>query len=174
QNGLDPQSDVKIKYKADASELSAVWNTEKDAIIVAPSPASAAITVQYPQAKKVLDFTEEWQKCSPDSRLMMGCVVARTEFCQKNPELINDFLAEYKASVSTAGENPEATGKICEQYGIVAKATLVVKGLDDCHLCFITGDEMENGLTGYLKVLYESDPATVGKLPDKEFWYKGF
>ena len=46
------------------------------------------------------------------------------------------------------------------------------KALPSCHIVCITGSEMKDKLSGYLKVLSDTDPASVGgKLPDDTFYY---
>ena len=173
QNGVDVTKDVSVEYRADGNELTAVWASQPDAVIVAPSPVSTAILSKYEDSQKVLDLTEEWEKCSPDSALMMGCVIARSDFCDAHPDAVKAFLADYEAALQTAQSDPEGTGALCEQYGIVPKAAIAAKALPDCHLCFITGEEMQKKLTGYLQILYDADPASVGAVPDDGIWYKG-
>ncbi len=171
KSGVDPKKDVTVEYKADGNELVTVWATDPTAVIIAPCPVSTAITLKYKTAAKVLDLTEEWEKVSPDSELMMGCVIARADFCEKNPETVKTFLKEYRESIKQAISDPENTGALCEKFGIVPKAAVAAKAIPDCHLCFKTGDEMKNGLRGYLKVLFDADPTAVGKLPGDDFWY---
>ena len=171
KNGIDITKDVTVEYKVDGNELPTVWATDPTAVIIAPAPVSTAITLKFSNAAKVLDLTEEWQKCSPDSALMMGCIVARKDFCDKYPTAVQDFLTEYEASIKAAADDAAATGALCEKYGIVPKAAIATKALPDCHLCYVTGDEMKKGLTGYLQVLFDADPSAVGEMPDDGFWY---
>ena len=171
ENGLDPTKDVTIDYKAEGSELVGVWSSEPEAVIIAPAPVSTSILSKYDSAKKVLDLTEEWAKCSPGSELMMGCLVARADFCEKYPEALKVFLREYEASIRAAEADAATTGELCEKYGIVAKAAIASKALPDCHLCCITGEDMKTSLTGYLQVLFDADPSSVGEMPDDGFWY---
>ena len=171
QNGLNPAKDVSIEYKAEGSELLLVWAQEPDAVIVAPSPVSTSILMKYEGSKKALDMTDKWNKCANDSSLMMGCIVARTDFCKDHPELVESFLKDYKASIRAVEEDPAKTGELCEKYGIVAKAAIAEKALPDCHVCYLAGEEMKTSLLGYLKVLYDADPSSVGTLPDDGFWY---
>lgn len=171
KNGLDPQTDVQILYYADGSALPAVWATEPEAVIVAPCPVSTSILMKYKDAQKVLDLTQEWEKCSPDSALMMGCIVARTAFCEEHPQAVEAFLNEYAASIQAAQDDPAHTGALCEKFGVVPNAAVAEKAVPDCHLCCITGNEMKEKLTGYLGVLYEADASSVGAMPDDGFWY---
>ena len=46
------------------------------------------------------------------------------------------------------------------------------KALPDANLCFITGDDMIDGIQGYYEVLFAADPASIGgSIPDGAFYY---
>ena len=102
----------------------------------------------------------------------MGCIVARKDFIEENPQAVENFLTDYKASVSATETDPESTASLCETYGIVAKAAVAQKALPYCNICFITGEEMKTKLTGYLEILLAADPQSVGgAIPADDFWY---
>ena len=172
ENGVDPETDVSIEFKADGSELVTVWATDPEAAIIAPQPVATAIKGKYEGSTLALSLTDEWEKVSPDSELMMGCMIVRRAFLDEHPEAVATFLANYEASVSAANADPETTGALCEQYGIVAQAKMAQAAIPNCNLCYITGEALRSGLTGYLQVLLDADPTSVGgALPDDDFWY---
>ena len=172
ENGVDPETDTDIEFKADGGELSAVWATDPEAAIIAPQPAATAIKAKYAGSTIALSLTDEWKKVSPDSELMMGCMIVRRAFLEEYPEAVANFLSDYAASVEAANADPAAAGELCEQYGIVARAALAQEAIPNCGLCCITGGSLRDGLTGYLRVLLEADPSSVGgSLPGDDFWY---
>ena len=172
ESGLDPEKDVSIEFKADGSELVTVWATDPEAAIIAPQPVATAIKGKYEGSALALSLTDEWEKVSPDSELMMGCMIVRRAFLDEHPEAVATFLANYEASVSAANADPETTGALCEQYGIVAQAKMAQAAIPNCNLCYIPGEALRSGLTGYLQVLLDADPTSVGgALPDDDFWY---
>ena len=172
ENGVDPETDVSIEFKADGSELVTVWATDPEAAIIAPQPVATAIRGKYEGSTLALSLTDEWAKVSPDSELMMGCMIVRRAFLDEHPEAVANFLTDYEASVGAANADPAATGALCEQYGIVAQAKMAQAAIPNCNLCYITGDALRTGLTGYLQVLLEADPVSVGgSLPGDDFWY---
>lgn len=172
-NGVDPNNDVTIEYLADGGELAAVWASEPDAVIIAPQPAATAIKAKYENARIVIDLTDEWARVNPDSALMMGCIVVRSEFLKEHTQAVKDFLADYESSISAAAADAAKTGELCEEYGIVASAKIAQAAIPGCNLCFVTGEEMRGKLTGYLQVLFDADPGSVGAMPDDGFWYEG-
>ena len=57
------------------------------------------------------------------------------------------------------------------QYEIVT-AEVAQKALPECNIVFIEGVEMKDSLSGYLSVLFEQNPKSVGgALPDDAFYY---
>ena len=46
------------------------------------------------------------------------------------------------------------------------------KALPYCSIVYIDGEEMKSALSGYLEVLFEQDPKSVGgALPGDDFYY---
>ena len=77
---------------------------------------------------------------------------------------------------------PEFYGELpCGKYGCVGhvdaeeqKEGLAVaeKALPHCNIVCVTGSEMQAKLSGYLQVLFDAEPTSVGgKLPWDDFYY---
>lgn len=172
-NGLDPDKDVTLQFVGEGSELLTVWQSDPEAIILAPQPVATSILMQNENARTLFDMTEEWDKIAGgDSTLMMGCVIVRNEFLQANPGAVELFLQEYAASIEKAQFDVEGTAALCEQYGLIPKAALAQKAIPSCGLTFVTGAEMKTGLSGYLQVMFDANPKSVGgALPGDNFYY---
>lgn len=172
-NGLDPDKDVTLRFVGEGSELLTVWQSDPEAVILAPQPVATSILMQNENAKTLFDMTEEWDKIAgDDSTLMMGCVIVRNEFLQANPGAVELFLQEYAASIEKARSDVEGTAVLCEQYGLIPKAALAQKAIPSCGLTFVTGAEMKTGLSGYLQVMFDANPKSVGgTLPGDNFYY---
>ena len=172
-NGLDPDKDVTLRFVGEGSELLTVWQSDPEAVILAPQPVATSILMQNENAKTLFDMTEEWDKIAGgDSTLMMGCVIVRNEFLQANPGAVELFLQEYAASIEKAQSDVEGTAALCQQYGLIPKAALAQKALPSCGLTFVTGAEMKTSLSGYLQVMFDANPKSVGgALPGDGFYY---
>ena len=170
-NGLDPDKDVTIQFVGEGSELLTVWQSDPDAVILAPQPVATSILMQNENAATLFDMTEEWNKIS-GNQLMMGCVIVRNAFLQENPGAVELFLQEYAASIEKAQTDVEGTAALCEQYGLIPKAALAQKAIPSCGLTFVTGAEMKTDLSAYVQVMYDADPKSVGgALPGDDFYY---
>ena len=174
-NGLDPDADVTIRFVGEGSELLSVWQTEPEAVILAPQPVATTLLMQNEGAVKAFDMTEEWNRVSGgDSALMMGCVIVRTAFLEEHPQAVLNFLGDYAYSIETAKTDLEGTAALCEQYGIIPKAALAMKAIPQCGLTYVDGADMKAQLGGYLQVMFDAAPASVGgALPADDLYYTG-
>ena len=173
ENGLDPDRDVTLRFAGDAGELMGVWQSEPDAVIMAPQPAATAMLMQYEGSRLCLDMTEEWNRVSGgESTLMMGCVIVRSAFLAEHQGAVDTFLREYAASIEAAQSDAAATAVLCERYGLLPKAALAEQAIPHCGLTFVSGSTMKAQLGGYLQVMFDANPKSVGgKLPDDGFYY---
>ncbi len=173
KNGIDPDKDVTIEYLAEHAELAAKLKTGAVAIGMLPEPQVTAATMGS-SVRIALDLTEEWSKVS-DYELVQGCIIVRKGFAEKYPEALNQFLAEYQASVNFANENVEDAALLIEKAGIVPKAAVAKAALPNCNICFVTGDDMKNAVNAMLQVLFEANPSSVGgAVPGDDFYYHGY
>ena len=99
-------------------------------------------------------------------------VVARKEFVETYPYATAHFLMGYAGSVGWVNENTADAAALIAEYGIVEAAPVAEKALPHCNIVCITGQEMYEKLSGYLSVLYEQAPESVGgELPRDDFYY---
>lgn len=172
KNGLKPDEEVRIEFAAD---LDAAIASGEAKIALVPEPKASTYMMQNKSIRRALNVTDEWNKVSDDDcALMMGCVIARTDFIKKNPDAVTLFLEDYKASIQAAQSNVEATATLCETYKIIPKAAVARQALPNCGLTYVTGDSMKKQLSAYLKVMFDYDSKVVGgALPKDDFYYAG-
>jgi NitT/TauT family transport system substrate-binding protein len=160
-----------VKFAATNDELVGKMATGEAEIAMVPQPAATTAAAKT-GFKIALDVTAEWNKVSEDSQLMMGCVVVRNEYLQANPKTVEQFLADYKASIEKVNADVPSAAALCEQYKIIPAAAVAEKAIPKCNITYIDGAEMKAGLEGYLKVLFDANPKSIGgALPAAEFYY---
>lgn len=170
-NGLDPAKDLTIEYKSESTEVAAALSSGAASLAMLPQPYVTAVMAQNPNLRVALSLTDEWSKADPASQLVTGVVAVRKAFADEHPDLLKAFMEGYKASQEYVNENPDEAGQWIADLGIVAKAGLAAKAIPACNIVCITGDEMKAAVSGYLKALYEADPASVGgALPDDSYY----
>ncbi len=173
KNGLDPDKDLTLEYLSESTEvLATIQAASGPAVAVLPQPYVTAAQMQVEGLKVALSLTEEWDKVSPESALITGVLVVRSDFAAENPEAVQAFLADYKASVDYVNSHVEEAAQWAEAMGVVPKAAIAQKAIPACNIVYQDGAEMKSGLSGYLQVLFEQDPKAVGgALPDDSFYY---
>ena len=175
-NGIDPEKDVTLEYKSEHSECLAALLANEGSVAMLPQPFVTTAQLKQPEVKVVLDMNEEWAKLQEGSEtpsaLITGVLVGRTEFIDQNQQAVSDFLDAYAQSVAFANENAEETAALIGQYDIIPEA-VAKAALPYCSITYIDGEDMQNRLSGYLQVLFDQNPASVGgALPDDAFYYK--
>ena len=143
------------------------------ALGVLPEPNVTTTLTKGPEGlRTALNLTSEWKTVAGDeSSLLQGCVVVRAEFAEEYPEAVEKFLEEYHASVDYINTADDAADIIAD-CGIVPSAAIAKKALPNCNILYLAGDEMKAQLSGFLSVLFDADPTSVGgKLPADDFYY---
>ncbi len=173
KNGIDPDKDVTLDFSyTDHAELAAHLTAGSDMIAMLPEPNVSTVLMSQDKTRVALDLTAEWAKVS-DSEVMQGCIVVRREFAEQYPEQFAKFLDEYRASAEFINENVDTAAEIISNLEIVPKAAIAKNAIPRCNIVYIEGGKMEESLSGFLKVLYEASPSSVGgKLPDENFYYQ--
>lgn len=170
-NGLDPDKDVTIEFRSEASEVVSAVSQMESAIMMLPQPYVTIAQNSDENIRVALDVTKEWEKNDKDSTVVTGVVVARKAFIDEHPKEFEAFLSEYKASALYANDNVDDTAALLEKFDIF-KAVVAKKAIPQCNVTFITGSEMQTKVLSYLSVLFDANPASVGgSLPDENLFY---
>ncbi|KRD45209.1 sulfonate/nitrate/taurine transporter substrate-binding protein [Cellulomonas sp. Root930] len=172
-NGLDPATDLTIEYRSEHTEVAALLATTPGAIALLPQPFATVVTTQNSSIRTALDLTDEWAKVSPDSELVTGVVVVRAAFVEEHPDAVADFLTDYEASTRFTNEHPAEAAVLIAEAGIVPAAPIAEAAIPSSHITFIDGAGLTSLLGGYLQVLFDADPASVGgSVPGDDFYLR--
>lgn len=175
KNGLTPGTDVTIEWKSEHSECVSALAQDPEGIAMLPQPFVTTAQAKNPNLKVALDLTEEWDKVMENeetkSSLLTGVVVVKKEFAEENPEAVEDFMDRYADSVKYVNDNVEEAAKLVGNYDIVTE-DVAVKAIPECNIVCITGEDMKEQLSGYLAVLKDANPESIGgELPGDDFYY---
>lgn len=169
KNGLTDK--VKVEYEASHDELAAKAASGKVSIAMLPEPKVTATLIQNKDMRIALDLTKEFESAT-NLTLIQGCVIARKDFCEKNPEAVKKFLEEYKASIDFAVNNVEVAATLCETYSIIPKAAIAKKAIPNCNIVYIAGEDMKKSVSANLQIFFDADPKSIGgKMPSDDFYY---
>ncbi len=170
QNGF-AEGDCVLEYKSEATEVAAILAENPDAIGLLPQPFVTAACAQNEALKVVLDMNEEWNKVQGNG-MVTGVTVVRNEVLSENEPAVQAFLKAHEASTKAINDDPATGATYAVEAGIVAKEPIAQKAIPNCNITCVTGEEMKTAISGYLEVLFEQNPESVGgALPEDEFYY---
>ena len=173
KNGLVPGEDVTIEWKSEHAECVAALAEDADGIAMLPQPFVVVAMGQVEGLRVALDLTEQWNALGGDSQLITAVLLVRSEFLDQHPQAVDQFMKEYAASAAFVNDQPAEAAVLVEKYGIV-KAAVAEKAIPACNIVCLLGDEMKTAASGYLQVLFDQNPESVGgKLPGDDFYWMG-
>ena len=172
-NGLNPDTDLRVEYKSEHTEALAALLNDKSGLAVLPQPFATVASLKNKDLRTALDLSKEWDKASKNAKSTMitGVVVVNKDFAAKYPEKIKKFMADYKASIDYTNTNVDDAAKLIEENNIVP-AAVAKKAIPQCNITYIDGSDMKDKLSGYLQVLFEANPKSIGgNMPADDFYY---
>lgn len=165
QNEMDPESDLTIEFKSEATEVISALKNDSSAVAVLPQPYVIVAMTQLEGLQINISLTDEWED------MVTGVTIVNREFLTEHQDLVEAFLEAQSESVSYVNANAEEMAQSVEAYDIV-KAAVAEKAIPYCNLVCIQGSEMKEMLGNYLEVLYEQDASSVGgQLPEDDFYF---
>lgn len=173
QNGIG-EEEVTLEYKSEAAEVASVLASQPESIGLLPQPFVTAACIQNESLQVIFDMTKEWRALQGESgsELVTGVTVVRNGFLEENKAAVDRFLEAHKASTDFANTQVEETAKLAAEKGIIEKEQIAAKAIPECHITYMDGEDMKAALSGYLEVLMEQNPESIGgKLPGADFYY---
>lgn len=168
-NGL---SDTKVEYSAEHAEIAAKMIAGDVKTAIMPEPFVTQVCAKLGDAVNVIDLQSEWARLADGVQLAQGVLVVRSEFADEHPEALASFLKDFEESSSFAANNVKETAGYCAELGIIASAEIAEKAITRCNIVYIDAGEMKESVSGFLNVLYNANPKSVGgALPDDAFYY---
>lgn len=169
--GLTPGENVEVVYKTEHAELATLMATGDVDIAMLPEPNVSVVLSKNDQVRVALDFNEEWNDVT-GGNLTMSCVAATKTFIAEHPQAVADFLADLQQSITFALDDVEATAALCAEHGIIENEAVGAISIPKMGLTYVDGADIEPAVSGYLTMLFEADPSSVGgAMPAEDFYY---
>ena len=177
KNEVDP-AQVDIQWMT-AQEITAKMASEEAAICMLPVPAATALLVKDETIRQAVSLSDEWDKLDRGA-LPMGCIAARTQYVEENPQSVEKFLEEYAASIdyirgneeSSVLSGPASPPVLVASFELTPNATIAAAAIPQCNLTYLAGEEMKLTLERYYQILFQANPAAIGgSMPYDSFYY---
>jgi NitT/TauT family transport system substrate-binding protein len=171
QNGIDPDTDLTIEWKSEPTEVVTILAQNEGGVAMMPQPFVTVAQTQLEGLRIAADLTQEWDDLDNGSSFITGVLIVRSDFVEQYPEQLSAFLDEYKESTEFVNSNIPEAAKLIEKINIV-KAPIAEKAIPYCNITYIDGEKMKTAMAGYLQVLFEQNPKSIGgALPEDDFYY---
>lgn len=172
ENGINPETDIEIVYKAEHSEVATLLLSGQADIAMLPEPFVSTVINKDDSIIHAIDLNNEWVKKAPDITLSMGCLVAQKSFIEENAAEVNTFLDLYKESIEWVLAEPYNAAPYIVSSGILDNETVAENAIPNCNIVYIDAADAKDSLNAFFEFLYNNSPSSVGgKVPDNEIYY---
>ena len=162
---------VTIEWKSEHAECVTALVTDPSGVAMIPEPFVTTAKSKQEGIRTAIDLTQEWDNLGADSQAITGVLIGNKEFIDENKEAVNEFLAQYEESIAYTETNLEDSAKLIGEFDIVPES-VAKSALPKCNIAYIDGEEMKTALEGYLEVLFNANPKSVGgTMPTEDFYY---
>ena len=171
ENDVDP-SQVTMEWMT-PQEITAKMASSEEGVCMLPVPADTALLIKDSGVREAVSLSAEWDTLE-NGALAQGCIVARTDFVEENPEAVESFLLSYEASIAYMKDeaNRAEAAELVAQCGITANAAIAARAIPQCNLTYITGSEMKDILQEFYQIMFQADPKSIGgAMPYDSFYY---
>lgn len=173
QNNIDPDKDVKLNYFGGASELATNFISGKNDLSLMHEPMLTKALMKRTDSKVVIDLQDEWGKATKlNSSYPQASLIVSEELINNHPDVVENFLSEYKKSINWINENPSEAGKYYEELDEGINKVIVEKSIQRCNIDYVSAKDAKTAIDKYLNVLFEYNAKLVGgKLVDEDFYF---
>ena len=174
KNGLKAGTDVTVEYKSEATEVLAALKQGKADIAMLPQPAATNAQKAVEGLRVALDLNAEWEKVDDKAALVTGVLVVNTKFAEENPDAVKQLLADYKKSCDMVSSDLDKIAEYLVEFkiGNITNVEIAKTAIPKCNIKYMDGAEMKTAVSGYLAILFDSNPASIGgELPKDTLYY---
>lgn len=165
--------DVNFSFRPTPFEVVNLLQQEEGAFALLPQPFVEVAKMLVPGLREAIDVTAAWDKLNVDSgaESVTTVTVVRRAFLEEHEQAVIEFLKMAKKSTDYCLKNVDEAAKWTEKYETFLNPDIAKTAIPKCNICTVTGESMKEKLSGFLEIIYNSNPDAVGgKLPD-DFYY---
>jgi NitT/TauT family transport system substrate-binding protein len=166
------QVNADVEFKSEHAELATLMIAGDARIGMLPEPFVTQVMAKAPATASVIDMQAEWEKLPNSAQIASGVIIVKNDFIENNKEAFDLFMNDFVQSTEFALSNVDKTADYCVELEIIGAKPVAVSAIPRCNIVALTGDDMKNAVSGFLGVLFEANPQSIGgTLPDDNFYY---
>ena len=163
---VDMYYDLNVNYVDSVSAIKKSFEDETASLALLNSAEAAQIKATIDNIN-TYNITDELAKKFKKPSIITYCVIATTEFIDKNPKTVETLLEDIEASVSKSGDY-ENTIKLAKKHSILTDDIYGKEFLSELKPDFISGEAMQKKLTAYFKLIKKIKPTMVNNIINKD------
>ncbi len=170
----DLSDDVNFSFRATPFEVLNLLQEEPNSIALLPQPFVEVAKMLVPDLRVAINVTEAWDAMNSDSgaQSVTTVTVVRTKFLEEHEQAVKEYLELSKKSTDYCLANLDEAAQWTEDYETFLNPDIAKNAIPECSIVTLTGQEMKDILSGFLQIIYDSNPDAVGgKMPDDGFYY---
>ena len=170
KNGLNPEEDLNLVYRALPGAAQLFMAGELDAIIL-PEPLATISLARGENAEMSMDIQKEWAKIHGDQRIPFVGLFVSGSFAEENPQFTDIINGYYKQGVDWVNSNPDAAAELAAKH-FEMPAPILKQSYSRVNLNIYSDQESRELTELYFGEMLKMYPDLLGgSLPDEEFYY---
>lgn len=164
---------VDVQFRSEPTEVVALIAQDPEAVGILPQPYATAATMKDDALQQRIDLTQAWDEVTEGEcgNLVTGVTIALADTVEAKRDAVEEFISRHERSAAIAQSDPESIAEEVVALGIIDDLKIAEAAIPRCNVVCLTGQGMQESLSGYLEALFALDPASVGgQLPGEDFY----
>lgn len=174
EQGIDPENDLTIDYSYGHVELAQLAASGQVELAVLPEPFVTQVTMRNPQMRVLLDFQESWKEVTGSEKSYPQTVfLARRPAVELAPDHFWRLMDRIGDSLSFARRYPAETARMTADSEVGLPAAVTESAIPRLNIEYQSASEAREEIEGYLQLLYDFNPRSVGgDMPGEDFYLR--
>ena len=172
KNGVDPDNDLTLDYSFPTHiDLANAVAAGQAKIGVISEPLVSLVMQRNKEVRPIFDLNTEWEKIL-NTPIAQTALIAKKSLIEKNPQLVEQFIASYQKSTQWVNSNPDSAAALIVKYEILPNIEVARNAIPRSNLKFVRAKSEMEQIGKYLTIFYQMNPEIIGgKVPDESFYY---
>jgi NitT/TauT family transport system substrate-binding protein len=166
---------VQVSFRPTPFEVLNLLQQEERCVAVLPQPFVELARTMVPSLTVPVDLTEEWARTpagAAGSQAVTTHTLVNRQFLAEHEVAVVEYLQRVGESVDYTLDHVAEAAAVQEQLGTFLNDEVAARAIPFCSIVNLTGEVMYRALHGFLQVLHDQDPASIGgAMPDADFYY---
>lgn len=170
--GINTDSDINFSYVDGVTELAPVILSGKASYAVIPEPALSTVQTKNENFKTIMNLNEEWKVLNNSQYgYPQATIIVKSDLIEDDSEFVGKVLEKVDESCKWVYEDKENLGSYCEEIGVSANKSVIVKAVDRANIKYVGIKDCINEYNIYFNKLNQFEPKTIGgSIPDDEIF----